>query len=87
MWYFSGPEIVSIGLGAVASMLAISIVGLWVFFPSRIVVAIVSLLGLLLPPLYSVRLFARIDFPFLAFSLLSVGLLVSATQLRRNLKR
>lgn len=60
------------------------VVGLWILFPSRLIVATVGVLALVFPPLYNSNVFPGISWQFVGWILFSVGLLVVATELRRR---
>jgi hypothetical protein len=83
MMFMSPATMMSTGIAGFVAIPVLIIGCLWAYFPSRLWVAIVGLTGLLLPPFYDRRLFPPLDAPFLGFVLVSIGLLVGATQLRR----
>src|SRR5258708_2409437 len=81
MWYLNSSEATFIRITYAVSIVAI--VALWVFLPWRLIVAIVALLGFVVPPLYNDTSFAKMDWRFAGFCLISISLLVLATHLRR----
>lgn len=81
-WYLNANDVAFIRICNIAFMLGI--VGLWIFFPSPILVAVVAILGLLFPPLYNSDKFAIVNLPFVAVSSLSIGFLIVVTLLWRN---
>lgn len=89
MWYVGQEDFRILRGGYIASVVAISV--LWVFYPSRVLVAVVGLLALFFPHLYFAPdarpLLGRgIDLSSIIFALLGVALLVAATELRRRIK-
>ena len=82
MWYLGTNDSAVLRGGSIACTLAI--VGLWVFFPSPILVAVIAFFGLIFPPFYDRNAFAMVDLRFVGFMLLGVGLLVAVTYLWRN---
>jgi hypothetical protein len=67
-----------------------AIVALWLFFPSRVLVAVVCFFSLFFPHLYPAGLAAQrgrvFDLQTVLFSLVIVGIFVAVTVLRRRIK-
>lgn len=82
-WYLKASDGAFVRLSCIASMLTVA--GLWVFFPSRTLVAGIAFIGFLIPPTYESGLFVKLDWRFAPWVALSVALLVGATELRRRI--
>lgn len=85
MWYLGTSDFAMLRLFNIACILAT--IGLWVFFPSPWLVAVVAFIGLVFPPFYDRQTFAVIDLRFAGFLLLGVGLLVFSTYLWRGIRQ
>lgn len=87
MWYLQ-PEDANF-LRAVYLVCVVLIIAGWLFFPSKIAIAIVGLFALGFPHLFYAAterplLGREIDIPTIGIALISVALLVAATHLRRR---
>ena len=82
MWHLNANDFLLLRISNVVLML--TTFGLWVFFPSPLLVALVAFFGLVFPPFYDRNAFAMIDFRFTGFLLLGVCLLVAVTFLWRG---
>ena len=83
MWYLTPRDAAflrSIELSAMGAMIA-----LWILWPSRFAVVIVAFGGFLVPPLYYAQSFVRMDWRFAGLCLISIALLMVATEVRRRL--
>jgi len=84
-WYLDSAGVSFLRIGYAICLLAI--IALWIFFPSRALVAGVGLASYIFPPLLRGDKFAFIDWKFAALMLLSVCLLLVATEVRRRIHR
>lgn len=57
---------------------------LWIFFPSRILVALLALVTFALPPMLRPRDFVALDVPFSVFVGMALLIIVGAVELRRR---
>lgn len=82
-WYLS-PHY-SMLIRGTALMTVATIVILWAFFPSRGLVMLASVSGMLLPPIYDKNIFVKMDARFAVVVAFIVVLLFIATHLRRSI--
>ena len=81
-WYLPSDQ--SLFLSAVVVVSAIAMASLWVWYPSRLLVAIVASFGLAVPPLAMGDVFVSWDLKFAPFIVGVVALCVLAMHLRRR---
>lgn len=62
---------------------ALSILLLWAFYPSRVLVAIAAIFALVFPFIFLPETFAQPNLGFAAFATIPVALLIFATHLRK----
>lgn len=91
MWYLSPADARFLRIGYL--IFATAIIALWIFLPSRLLVATISFVCFLFPPLLRGDRFPSLlagevpgDGGIVGFVLFSVLLLVIATELRRRIK-
>lgn len=89
MWYVQ-PDEFRVLRGVYIACVAV-IVALWLLLPSRVFVGLIGFFALAFPHMYFAQgarplLGRAIDIPSIGFALLSVALLVGATELRRRAK-
>lgn len=85
MWYVSRENFIF--LRAIVGGSVLAVLGLWAFYPSRILVALIVAACFTLPPLLRGTTFVQLDAASLGAVLLCALLLVGATELRRRLRR
>jgi len=71
-------------LGIVLLVVAAGLVALWLWYPSRLLTAIVSAVGVALPPLAMGNVFPPLDRDFAPFAIGAIALCVLATHFRRR---
>ena len=85
MWYVSRENFIF--LRSIFGVSVLTIILLWVFYPSRILVALVVLACFALPPLLRGAAFVQLDAASLGAVLLCALLVVGATELRRRSRK
>jgi hypothetical protein len=80
MWFRGYKDVALVRQVEIGTVVAV--VALWLFFPSRVLVGVIGLFGLLFPPIYDRANFAEVDLIFAGLASLHVGFLIAATQAR-----
>ncbi len=85
VWYLESSSAAFIRLVCIGVML--SVAALWIFWPLRVLVIAFGFIGLVFPPAYDRHLYAVLDAPFVAATLLVLAAFVGVTEIRRRLWR
>lgn len=85
MWYLDASNASFLRIGYAASLVVI--IALWIMFPSSLIVAATAVVSFIFPPVLRGDVFISIDWGLLGFILISLSLLIAATELRRRLNR
>jgi hypothetical protein len=83
-WYLQPDETRFLVVGY--TMTVGALIALWIIFPSRLLVALAGLVAFLFPPVLREGEFVSLSLSFLPYVLLSILLLIGATELRRRIK-
>ena len=82
VWYLNGDDFSFIRIGY--GFFLIAVVLAWCFYPSRVLVSVIGAAAFAFPPLLRGEVFASMTIGMVPFVLLSVLLLLGATELRRR---
>lgn len=81
VWYLNGDfSFIRIGYG----VFLVAVVLAWCFYPSRVLVSAIGAAAFAFPPLLRGEIFASLTLGMVPFVLLSILLLLGATELRRR---
>jgi|688.fasta_scaffold1013386_1 hypothetical protein len=84
-WHAELESLVLLRSTCAVAVAAITV--LWAIYPSPFIVGLVSLGCLVSPPLFNPSLFAKPDWGFSAYGLITVGLLIGITILWQIIRR
>ena len=83
MWYLNADNASFLRIGYAVSLIVI--IGLWLMFPSRFLVATTAIVSFIFPPVLRGDVFVSPNWKFMAFVLISICLLMGTTELRRRI--